>query len=171
LIEILARRRKNNPIIVGEPGVGKTALVEGLARAIASGEVPKALRDVELLELDMGLLQAGAGVRGEFEKRLKGVIEEVKASPRPIVLFIDEAHTIVGGRAGHRRGQPAQAGAGARRAADDRGDHVVRVQEVLREGRGASPAASSRSRSTSRQRRAALVMLRGLRATTSRPTA
>ncbi len=96
LIEILARRRKNNPIIVGEPGVGKTALVEGLARAIASGEVPRVLREVELLELEMGLLQAGAGVRGEFEKRLKAVIEEVKASPTPIVLFIDEAHTIVG---------------------------------------------------------------------------
>jgi type VI secretion system protein VasG len=96
LIEILARRRKNNPIIVGEPGVGKTALVEGLARAIVEGDVPKVLRDVELLELDMGLLQAGAGVRGEFEKRLKAVIEEVKSSPRPIVLFIDEVHTIVG---------------------------------------------------------------------------
>ena len=96
LVEILARRRKNNPIIVGEPGVGKTALVEGLARAIAEGDVPVQLREVELLELDMGLLQAGAGVRGEFEKRLKTVIEEVKASPRPIVLFIDEAHTIVG---------------------------------------------------------------------------
>ncbi len=96
LVEILARRRKNNPIIVGEPGVGKTALVEGLARAIAEGDVPALLRKVELLELDMGLLQAGAGVRGEFEKRLKTVIEEVKASPTPIVLFIDEAHTIVG---------------------------------------------------------------------------
>ncbi len=96
LVEILARRRKNNPIIVGEPGVGKTALVEGLALAIASGDVPMQLREVELLELDMGQLQAGAGVRGEFEKRLKTVIEEVKASPRPIVLFIDEAHTIVG---------------------------------------------------------------------------
>ncbi|HRI06471.1 MAG TPA: type VI secretion system ATPase TssH [Nannocystaceae bacterium] len=96
LAEILARRRKNNPIIVGEPGVGKTALVEGLARAIAEGDVPQPLRGVELLELDMGLLQAGAGVRGEFEKRLKAVIEEVKASAKPIVLFIDEAHTIVG---------------------------------------------------------------------------
>ena len=98
LVEILARRRKNNPIIVGEPGVGKTALVEGLARAIAEGDVPEVLREVDLLELDMGLLQAGAGVRGEFEKRLKAVIEEVKGSPRPIVLFIDEAHTIVGAR-------------------------------------------------------------------------
>ena len=98
LVEILARRRKNNPIVVGEPGVGKTALIEGLARAIVAGDVPEALRDVDLLELDMGLLQAGAGVRGEFEKRLKAVIEEVKASPRPIVLFIDEAHTIVGAK-------------------------------------------------------------------------
>jgi type VI secretion system protein VasG len=96
LAEILARRRKNNPIIVGEPGVGKTALVEGLARAIAEGDVPQPLRGVDLLELDMGLLQAGAGVRGEFEKRLKAVIEEVKGASRPIVLFIDEAHTIVG---------------------------------------------------------------------------
>ena len=98
LIEILARRRKNNPIIVGEPGVGKTALVEGLARAIVEGDVPEVLHGVEVLELDMGLLQAGAGVRGEFEKRLKAVIEEVKASPKPIVLFIDEAHTIVGNK-------------------------------------------------------------------------
>jgi type VI secretion system protein VasG len=96
LIDILARRRKNNPIIVGEPGVGKTALVEGLARAIAEGDVPALLRDVDLLGLDLGLLQAGASVRGEFENRLKAVISEVKASPRPIVLFIDEAHTLIG---------------------------------------------------------------------------
>ena len=96
LVEILARRRKNNPIIVGEPGVGKTALVEGLARAIVEGDVPQVLRGVEVLELDMGLLHAGAGVRGEFEQRMKAVIAEVKASPVPIVLFIDEAHTVVG---------------------------------------------------------------------------
>ncbi len=96
LVDILARRRKNNPIIVGEPGVGKTALVEGLARAIAEGDVPGLLRDVDLLGLDLGLLQAGASVRGEFENRLKAVINEVKASPRPIVLFIDEAHTLIG---------------------------------------------------------------------------
>lgn len=95
MTEILVRRRKNNPIIVGEPGVGKTALVEGLAHAIASGEVPEALREVDLRMLDLGLLQAGASVRGEFEKRLKGVIDEVKSSPRPIVLFIDEAHTLI----------------------------------------------------------------------------
>ncbi|MBU8900874.1 type VI secretion system ATPase TssH [Corallococcus sp. M34] len=96
MVDILSRRRKNNPILVGEPGVGKTALVEGLAWAIVRGEVPDALKNVELLGLDLGLLQAGAGVRGEFENRLKAVIAEVKASPTPIILFIDEAHTIIG---------------------------------------------------------------------------
>jgi len=100
VIDILARRRKNNPIIVGEPGVGKTALVEGLALAIVAGEVPKELRGVELVGLDMGLLKAGAGVRGELENRLKKVIAEVKASPTPIIVFIDEAHTLVGGGGG-----------------------------------------------------------------------
>jgi type VI secretion system protein VasG len=96
MVDILARRRKNNPIVVGEPGVGKSALVEGLAIAIAAGDVPESLREVELLGLDLGALQAGASVRGEFENRLKGVIAEVKASPKPIVLFIDEAHTLIG---------------------------------------------------------------------------
>ena len=96
MIDILARRRKNNPIVVGEAGVGKTAIVEGLASRIAAGEVPQALKGVELMVLDMGLLQAGASVKGEFERRLKGVIDEVKASPRPIILFIDEAHTLIG---------------------------------------------------------------------------
>jgi type VI secretion system protein VasG len=96
VIDILARRRKNNPIIVGEPGVGKTALVEGLARAIVAKEVPAELQQVELLGLDMGLLKAGAGVRGELENRLKKVIAEVKGSPTPIIVFIDEAHTLIG---------------------------------------------------------------------------
>ena len=96
LVDILVRRRKNNPIIVGEAGVGKTALVEGLALAIAEGNVPEQLKNVHVLTLDMGALQAGAGVKGEFENRLKGVITEVKASPKPIVLFIDEAHTLIG---------------------------------------------------------------------------
>ncbi len=93
MVDILARRRKNNPIVVGEAGVGKTAIVEGLASRIAAGEVPQVLKGVELL---MGLLQAGASVKGEFERRLKGVIDEVKASPKPIILFIDEAHTLIG---------------------------------------------------------------------------
>ncbi len=96
LITILARRRKNNPMIVGEPGVGKTALVEGLARAIVEEQVPETLRGVEVVGLDMGALQAGASVKGEFENRLKSVIAEVKASVPPIVLFIDEAHTLIG---------------------------------------------------------------------------
>ncbi len=96
MIDILTRRRKNNPIIIGEPGVGKTALVEGLARAIQEGDVPEGLRGVEVLGLDLGLLQAGASVRGEFENRLKAVISEVGASSTPIVLFIDEAHTLIG---------------------------------------------------------------------------
>ncbi len=102
MIDILARRRKNNPIVVGEAGVGKTALVEGLALRIAAGVVPEALKGVELLGLDLGLLQAGASVKGEFERRLQGVIDEVKAAPKPVILFIDEAHTLIGagGQAG-----------------------------------------------------------------------
>jgi type VI secretion system protein VasG len=96
VVDILCRRRKNNPILVGEPGVGKTALVEGLALRIASGEIPSQLKDVQVAVLDLGALQAGAGVRGEFEKRLNSVISEVKASVKPIVLFIDEAHTLIG---------------------------------------------------------------------------
>jgi len=96
IIDILARRRKNNPIIVGDSGVGKTALVEGLALMIVNNEVPPLLQGVEILGLDLGLLQAGASVKGEFENRLKGVIAEVKGSPKPIILFIDEAHTMIG---------------------------------------------------------------------------
>ena len=100
MIDILGRRRKNNPIVVGEAGVGKTAVVEGLALRIAEDDVADILKGVTLLVLDMGLLQAGAGMKGEFENRLKNVITEVKASPKPIVLFIDEAHTLIGAGAG-----------------------------------------------------------------------
>jgi type VI secretion system protein VasG len=96
MIDILARRRKNNPIVVGEPGVGKTAVVEGLALRIVQGDTPDILKNVRLLSLDLGLLQAGAGVKGEFENRLKQVITEIKASATPIVTFIDEAHTLIG---------------------------------------------------------------------------
>ncbi len=103
MVDILCRRRQNNPILTGEAGVGKTAVVEGLASRIVDGEVPDSLRDVEIHILDLTLLQAGAGVRGEFENRLKSVIEEVKQSSRPIVLFIDEAHTLIG--AGNSGGQ------------------------------------------------------------------
>ncbi|HDS9358792.1 TPA: type VI secretion system ATPase TssH [Enterobacter chengduensis] len=96
MVDILSRRRKNNPILVGEPGVGKTALVEGLALRIAEGNVPESLKTVVLRTLDLGLLQAGAGVKGEFEQRLKNVIDAVQQSPVPVLLFIDEAHTIIG---------------------------------------------------------------------------
>ncbi len=103
VVDILTRRRQNNPILVGEAGVGKTAVVEGFAMRIVSGDVPPPLRNVTLRTLDLALLQAGAGVKGEFENRLKGLIEEVRSSPTPIILFIDEAHTMIG--AGGTAGQ------------------------------------------------------------------
>jgi type VI secretion system protein VasG len=103
VVDILTRRRQNNPILTGEAGVGKTAVVEGFALRIAEGDVPEPLRNVSVRTLDLGLLQAGAGIKGEFENRLKSVIEEVKASPQPIILFIDEAHTMIG--AGGQAGQ------------------------------------------------------------------
>ncbi len=96
VVDILMRRRQNNPILVGEAGVGKTAVVEGFAQRIARGDVPPSLKDVELRSLDVGLLQAGASMKGEFEQRLRSVIDEVQASPKPIILFIDETHTLVG---------------------------------------------------------------------------
>jgi len=103
VIDILTRRRQNNPILVGEAGVGKTAVVEGFARRIVEGDVPEPLRNVSLRSLDLALLQAGAGIKGEFEDRLKKLIEEVKNSATPIILFIDEAHTMIG--AGGQAGQ------------------------------------------------------------------
>jgi type VI secretion system protein VasG len=103
VVDILMRRRQNNPILTGEAGVGKTAVVEGFALRVAEGDVPPPLRNVIIRTLDLALLQAGAGIKGEFENRLKGLIEEVKASPIPIILFIDEAHTMIG--AGGQAGQ------------------------------------------------------------------
>ena len=102
MVDILSRRRKNNPILVGEPGVGKTALVEGLALRIAEGNVPACLSTVSVRTLDLGMLQAGAGVKGEFEQRLKNIITEVQQAEQPVLLFIDEAHTIIG--AGNQAG-------------------------------------------------------------------
>ncbi|CAI0782445.1 protein disaggregation chaperone [Serratia quinivorans] len=96
IVDILMRRRQNNPLLTGEAGVGKTAVVEGLALRIVAGDVPPQLRDVQLYLLDIGMLQAGAGVKGEFEKRLQTVIDEVQSSPTPIILFIDEIHTLIG---------------------------------------------------------------------------
>jgi len=103
MIDILTRRRQNNPILTGEAGVGKTAVVEGLALRIAEGDVPEALKNVRLMSLDLGMLQAGASVKGEFENRLKGVIDGAKSSPQPVIMFIDEAHTLIG--AGGAAGQ------------------------------------------------------------------
>ena len=103
IIDILTRRRQNNPILTGEAGVGKTAVVEGFALRVAAGDVPPPLKNVTIRSLDLALLQAGAGIKGEFENRLKGLIEEVKSSPTPIILFIDEAHTMIG--AGGAAGQ------------------------------------------------------------------
>src|SRR6266404_2131956 len=103
VVDILMRRRQNNPILTGEAGVGKTAVVEGFAARVAEGDVPDPLKNVAVRTLDLGLLQAGAGVKGEFENRLKSVIDEVKASPQPIIMFIDEAHTMIG--AGGAAGQ------------------------------------------------------------------
>src|SRR5213076_1243861 len=103
VVDVLMRRRQNNPILTGEAGVGKTAVVEGFALRIVSGDVPPQLRDVTLRTLDVGLMQAGASMKGEFEQRLRSVIEEVQASPKPIILFIDEAHTLIG--AGGAAGQ------------------------------------------------------------------
>ncbi len=147
-IDILMRRRQNNPILTGEAGVGKTAVVEGLALRIAAGDVPPPLKGVALHVLDMGLLQAGASVKGEFENRLKNVIDEVKKSPHPIILFIDEAHTMIGagGQAGQSDGAQLAATTWSEykkyfeKDAAFRRNDLERIQEVLREGCGVGAA-------------------------------
>ncbi len=143
IVDILMRRRQNNPLLTGEAGVGKTAVVEGFAQRLARGDVPPQLKDVKLLTLDIGLLQAGASMKGEFEQRLR-------AGDRRGAGIAHADHPVhrrdphAGGRrrrGRHRRcGQPAEAGAGARQAAHHRRDHLGRVQEVHREGPGADAA-------------------------------
>ncbi len=145
VIDILMRRRQNNPILTGEAGVGKTAVVEGFALRIAQGDVPPPLKNVELRTLDLALLQAGAGIKGEFENRLKGLIEEVKAiAYAHHSVHRRSAHHDRRGRAGgaERCGESVEAGAGSRRAAHHRGDDVERIQEILRERSRLWPAAS-----------------------------
>lgn len=142
IIDILTRRRQNNPILTGDAGVGKMAIVEGFALRVAKGDVPPSLQTISVRMLDLGLLQAGAGVRGEFENRLKSVIAEVKSSPYPIILFIDEAHTLIGSGAAAGQGDAANLlkPARARGTPHDRGDDLVGIQEVLRKRSGAGKA-------------------------------
>jgi type VI secretion system protein VasG len=165
VVDILMRRRQNNPILVGEAGVGKTAVVEGFAQRIVRGDVPPSLKDVELRALDVGLLQAGASMKGEFEQRLRSVIDEVQASAKPIILFIDETHTLVGagGAAGTGDAANLLKPALARgTAAHDRRHHLRRVQEVHREGSGADPPLPERAGRRAHREEGAVLMMRGV---------
>ena len=143
IIDVLMRRRQNNPILTGEAGVGKTAVVEGFAQRLADGDVPPQLKGVRLCALDIGLMQAGASMKGEFEQRLRSVIDEVQASPTPIILFIDEAHTLIGAGGAQGTGDAAnllKPALARGTLQDDRRDDLGGVSAVFREGPGADPA-------------------------------
>ena len=165
VMQVLSRRTKNNPVLIGEPGVGKTAVVEGLAQAIVKGEVPETLKDKQLYTLDLGALVAGSRYRGDFEERLKKVLKEIRTRG-DIILFIDEIHTLVG--AGAAEGaidarQHPQADAGPRRAADHRRDHARRVPQAPREGRRARAPLPADPGRASRSLAHTIEILKGLR--------
>ncbi len=138
VVQILSRRPKNNPVLIGEPGVGKTAIAEGLAQRIINGDVPTTLKNKRLVALDLGALLAGAKYRGEFEERLNAVLTEISGADGQILLFIDEMHTLVGaGRRRDGRLQYAQADVGPRRASRNWRHHAGRIPQAHRERRGA----------------------------------
>ena len=174
MVQVLCRRRKNNPLLVGEPGVGKTALAEGLALRIHQGDVPDPLKDATVYALDLGALVAGTRYRGDFEERVKQVLDRL-AKETSAILFIDEIHTLVGAGAASGGamdgGQPAEAGAGQRRAAVHRLDDLLRRQAVVRSRpRAGAPLPEDRHRRADRARRP-WRSSRACARTTSRTTA